>query len=274
LARAEGVFPDKFHSVPVLIQLPCLDKTVTGTGIYLNESNKIFLVTAAHVLFNLQSTNSSELISSNATLSTFASENDSREKLILKADLKLLNDWGVIKRHRIHDVVVVLLAITESNTNVTQPMTLIRAVTNCTPALRTFFVSWETSNCLPIDAICDGNELYILGYPVELFNERIPAEVDFEYPLVRKGVVSQKNRHTGKLIIDSGVYGGNSGGPVLVTQRVPEGTAFKVAGLITQFVPVGTRIFPQIGATNSVLVNSGYSVVEPIDYAFELMRQF
>jgi hypothetical protein len=50
-------------------------------------------------------------------------------------------------------------------------------------------------------------------------------------------------------------------------------TSFKVAGLITQFVPVFTRIAPQLGVTNTNMINSGYGVAEPIDYALELMRQ-
>jgi hypothetical protein len=99
--------------------------------------------------------------------------------------------------------------------------------------------------------------------------------VDFSHPLVRKGIVSQKNEHTGRYIIDSGVYGGNSGGPVLIAKPPRLGLIeYKLIGLITQFVPVDTRVAPGIGVTNSFLMNSGYSVSEPIDYALELIEQF
>jgi hypothetical protein len=129
---------------------------------------------------------------------------------------------------------------------------------------------FTTDICTLFTNVPDGNETYILGYPVELFNKKIPLEVDFDFPMIRKGIVSQKNRKTQKLIIDSGVYGGNSGGPVLILNE----NQFKLVGLITQFVPVSTRIVPEAGVTNSVLVNSGYGVVEPIDFALELMREF
>jgi hypothetical protein len=109
-------------------------------------------------------------------------------------------------------------------------------------------------------------------------NEQVPLEVDLTQPLIRKGIISQKNDNTGKLIVDSGVYGGNSGGPALVpnhqTNMPPNVTTYSIAGIVTQFVPYLTRIQPKIGITNEAIVNSGYSVVEPIDYALELMRQF
>lgn len=119
--------------------------------------------------------------------------------------------------------------------------------------------------------MANGTDSYILGFPVELLNDRFPLEVDFNYPLVRRGVISQKNQRTGKLIIDSAVYGGNSGGPVLVFN--PSNSLFMVAGLVTQFIPIVTRTNSEVGVTNSIMVNSGYGVAEPIDYAFELMRQ-
>jgi hypothetical protein len=60
--------PDNMHSLPVLIQIPHADKSSYGTGIYLNTSNNVFLVTAAHVIFN--PTNLSELIGVTGHLKT------------------------------------------------------------------------------------------------------------------------------------------------------------------------------------------------------------
>ena len=129
----------------------------------------------------------------------------------------------------------------------------------------------------------DGAETLILGYPTELVLRDSPDEtlknllestVDFSSPLMRRGVISQKNQIKNLLIIDSGVYGGNSGGPVLVVSYTPTGPMYLIAGIVTQFVPVKTRVEAEIGVTNSVMVYSGYTVAEPIDYALELMRQF
>jgi hypothetical protein len=280
-ASSEQILPDGLHSMPVLIEIPLADKIHSsyGTGVYLDESNKVFLVTAAHCLFDISSTNRLDLINSNAIISSLLAKGDTKDKNTFSLDLKRLMEEGLIKRHSNHDVAVVCLAsMTKPDTN----GTILDFWVNGVQALSKpefILTTWEAKDvCVQFTNILDGNETYILGYPVELLNNQVAlegGEVDFGSPLIRKGVISQRNQQTGKLIIDSGVYGGNSGGPVLIVNHPSPGvTEFKVAGLITQFVPVSTRIFPQAGVINSVFVNSGYGVAEPIDYALELMRQY
>jgi len=264
------VLPDDLHSMPVLIEIPLQDKIHSeyGTGIYLSESNKVFLVTAAHCIFNVFSTNKSELINTNAKLSVFIRGKDSTDKHQLDLNLKKLMDDGFVRRHSTHDVTVIQIGIIGTNRFIVWG-DAVRSLSTGD------FITWDVSeSCKTLKDIPDGNETYILGYPVELLNNQVQPEVDFSYPLIRKGIISQRNQRTGKLIIDSGVYGGNSGGPVLVVgHQSLDVTSYKVGGLITQFVPIMTRIAPQIGVTNSNLVSSGYSVAEPIDYALELMRK-
>ena len=191
-------------------------------------------------------------------------------------DLKLLADEGAIKRHATHDVAVIRIAVLGVTlTNGLSEMSMLGGVNVLSPKEQTC-TSFDIEDAGTLfDNVLDGSDSYILGYPVELLNTGFPIEVDFNFPLIRKGVISQRNRNTRKIILDSGVYGGNSGGPVLMVQhRSLAVTSYRVVGLVTQFVPVSTRMFPQVGITNSVYVNSGYSVVEPIDYALELMNQF
>jgi len=270
---ATQVLPEDLHCMPVLIEIPLADgiNASYGTGIYLHGASKTFLVTAAHVIFNMVSTNRLELINSNATLSSFVKGKDSKDKVVVKINLKQLRDGGLIKRHPSHDVTVV--CVEEMLTGSTNgSVRFIRYGFTEPPTGQ--FVGFLTNLCSLFNEILDGHESYILGYAVELLNKQLPSEVDFNYPLVRKGIISQKNQRTRKLIVDSGVYGGNSGGPVAVVNHVSlDRTEFKVAGLITQFVPIVTKVVPQIGVTNSYFVNSGYGVAEPIDYALELMRQ-
>jgi hypothetical protein len=272
---SEQVLPDDIHAMPVLIEIPLADgiNSSFGTGIYLHESNRVFLVTAAHCLFNPFSTDTSALINSNATISSLIGQKDAVLKDVLSFDLKRLQDGGRIKRHPTHDVAVIQFA--NSRKSDTNDVTTDKLL----PGVRVLVKSgnlttWDTADCMVFTNIPDGNETCILGYPVELLNTGIHSQVDFGYPLIRKGVISQKNQQLRKLIIDSGVYGGNSGGTVLVVQHEGNVINFRVAGIITEFVPVATKVFPQVGVTNSVWVNSGYGVAEPIDYALELMRQF
>lgn len=76
----------------------------------MSESNKTFLATAAHVLFDIKSTNWLQLIHSNATLYSFGIENDTKGKDIVELNLKRLLDANLIKRHRLHDVAVIRIA--------------------------------------------------------------------------------------------------------------------------------------------------------------------
>jgi hypothetical protein len=223
--------------------------------------------------------NMTELRNSNAVLSSFIQKTDTKDKIIFSLDLKRLNERGLIKQHPNHDVAVIYLGYSgDRNTNGTARSFFFDGVRlTSSPNYLQFFLT-VTNNCILFTNIPDGNESYILGYPVELLNNPVSLElnqVDFDSPLIRKGMISQRNKKTTKLIIDSGVYGGNSGGPVMILGNPSFGvTTYMLGGLITQFVAVETRIAPQVGVTNSILANSGYSVAEPIDYAIELMRQF
>jgi hypothetical protein len=189
----------------------------------------------------------------------------------------MLLDEGFVKRHSTHDVAVIQLGIeTPANTNGIKYVIWGKGVASyMNPAAK--LVECSATDVRYFKDIPDGNETYIFGYPVELLNSQVTLElnqVDFDSPLVRKGIISQRNQQTGRLIIDSGVYGGNSGGPVVIVEHPTlDVTVYKIGGLITQFVPVSTKMFPQAGVTNSVFVNSGYGVAEPIDYAIELMRE-
>jgi len=271
---SQQVVPEDLRCMPVLIEIPLHDggKVSYGTGVYLAESNKMFLATAAHCIFNISSTNRSELINSTATLSAFTRGNITATKSFLLLDLTELRDHGLIKRHPTHDVTVIQIATNVAKGTDDGLLVFSKGAVALTSVP---LVGWQTTDAtIHSSDIPSASDIYILGYPVELLADQKQSQVDFNSPLIRKGILSQKNTQTGKLIVDSGVYGGNSGGPVLVIQHPSFSvTSFKIGALITQFVPVFTRINPQEGITNSVLVNSGYGVAEPIEYALELIRQ-
>lgn len=282
--KAEQVLPADLPTMPVLIEIPLPTPNglaTFGSGIYLEESNKLFLVTAAHCIFNIHSTNRFELINSNA--SCFSRDRRNDLKVILAIDLKKLLSNGRITRHQSHDVAVINLGFfTNPTINSTVSCSYCEGVSTLTDysVRATSFPVNDT--CVTFTNVNDGSDTYIFGYPAELLNTGVASEIDYSHPLIRKGIISQHNTYTSKLIIDSGVYGGNSGGPVLCVEHTNivatahtniEVTAFKLVGIVTQFVPYLTRIDVQDNFTNSVLVNSGYSVAEPIDFAIELMRQ-
>ncbi len=272
-AERQQILPDRLPTLPVRIEIPTgTNRVRTGTGMLLTESNKVFLVTAAHVLFNLESSNRLELLNRFGNLTAYGRSVDSITNVTMTMDFEALRNGGRVMRHPSHDVAVILAGFWDQKS--TNGLASAQFNYCAGPLIDGFqFTSFPTSVCTRFKDLQGGSDVYILGYPSELLKNQMRSEVDFSVPLIRRGIVSQLNQGTGKLIIDSGVYGGNSGGPIFVVERSPSGISFKLAGLITQFVPVFTRTAPQIGLTNSFLVNSGYGVAEPMDYALELMRQ-
>jgi hypothetical protein len=73
------------------------------------------------------------------------------------------------------------------------------------------------------------------------------------------------------------VYHGNSGGPVVAKETVNlTTTSYSVIGIATEFVPSFESLeIRQTGNTNSLAlnypVNSGYSIVEPMDSILDLL---
>jgi hypothetical protein len=255
------VLSDNLTSVPAYIEIKLPNGSINvGSGIFLYESNKLFLATAGHVLFVENS--DSTLLSSNASIS-FIGSREPRERCDIELNPVQLSEGGAVKRHPKRDIAVVKIGTTRFD-DITSALSFLPGVkANYT---NTLFVTLE-SNCSFFSDVFQGDETYTFGYPKNLLVYSDLVQVDFEQPLVRHGIIAQKNPKTGNLILDSAVYGGNSGGPVLIRRpgKILGSYDFRVVGLVTQTVPA--RYMP----TN--IVNSGYAVVEPIDYAFKLMRQ-
>jgi hypothetical protein len=269
------IFIDDLRRMPVLIQIPLQDgiHSEFGTGMLLETSNKIYFVTAAHCIFDMSSTNRSQLINSIAILSSLSRSTNENDRAVQSLNLALLEQNGHIKRHAVHDITVIELA-TKVGTNTTE-FQHNPGILRLTPGVNP--VPWSVEDaCKTFKDVPEGCDSYVLGYPVSLMLEQ-QSEIDFTSPLIRKGVISQKNNFTKRLIIDSAVYGGNSGGPVLIVEQPRFGvTQFSIVGIITQYVPVEATVDVSTSTSHSALikVNSGYGVAEPIDYAIELMNQF
>jgi len=274
---AQPVLPQDLRAMPVLIQVPLpgqSSSSFVGTGIYLMESNKTFLVTAKHVIFDITSTSSPlPLKNTNATFTAWTTNANEGHKHILAVDLRLLNDSGFVRQHPKRDIAVIEVGTNQLVTTNKGTILYHSGIgMSIGPDSADTMRCEDALFCASSNVVYEGCDVIMLGYPVELMEKF--TEVDFSRALVRRGIISQVNATTGKFIIDSGVYGGNSGGPLfLVSHPSLNITQYKVAGIMVQFVPAQTRVFQQMGFTNSVLVFSGYSVAEPIDGALELMRR-
>jgi hypothetical protein len=104
----------------------------------------------------------------------------------------------------------------------------------------------------------------IYGYPRSLVDER---QLDPLRPLLRRGLIAGLNQSRRTIVIDCPSYRGNSGGPAVEIEPVNLGaTSLKVIGVVVEYVALteGTEDF-------GIKFNSGYSIVEPMDYVLEII---
>lgn len=152
----------------------------------------------------------------------------------------------------------------------------------------------------------EGDSVFVLGYPLALTTpEGNPRGI--HYPLVRGGVVSRVRDlldiGKGKFFIDTSNFPGNSGGPVILKPEIVsiQGSQAQVypylLGLVSAYMPHYTNVlaldssqnvlrplfFAQGGSVTfdenagpALLTteNSGLAVVEPIDYAIDLIVNY
>jgi hypothetical protein len=69
------------------------------------------------------------------------------------------------------------------------------------------------------------------------------------------------------IILDSAVYFGNSGGPVIEIDQQQSQASFYVVGVVVKYVP-----FAEATATFAIATNSGYSIAVPMDFVLELVK--
>jgi Trypsin-like peptidase domain len=236
-----------------------------GSGFFLTSDTQILFVTASHVLFDQ---NTHDLLSDQATLTSYPIDQTLNERNILHLDLLSLLRLGKIKVDYSLDITVIYIGNRDA---ATQRLNTYANIVNLVESSQTGIVGVKADFTKLYNEVMVANNVYVFGYPVSLGLPHIP-QLDFSRPLLRSGIVAGKNAASGSIILDCAVYPGNSGGPVLEVEQVGSEYQYRVIGVVTQFIPVVTDIFgvPAAGA----LVNSGYSVVAAMDGVFALVKQF
>jgi len=232
-----------------------------GTGFFVSDSAFLYLVTAGHVLSNINYYSDTLLILSYP-------RNPSETKAdTIKVILSTFKKENRILYHNNYDVVLLPFG---KNVKVT-----FSGVTYFDGVYR--YGNISSINHFPIkefkkfSEINIADECYLFGYPVSVGDPRDPQFI-YSRPLVRKGIIAGKNLIKNTLIIDCPVFQGNSGGPVSVVQ----GLNLYLVGLTIQFIPFldewENRKFK--GLYNTEVENSGLGVVIPVDYILELIENF
>jgi hypothetical protein len=242
----------------------------TGSGCFLRLSNSVYLITAKHVLFaEPEGTNAPALLSSGAVVKAYSQAGttnvSSRDFAI---NLAQLSSAGEIHYSTNRDVVLVRVEQCISNdVNVVIPL----------PGVQ--WLSQEGGlNIRSTEFVCRmndvdvGAEVYMFGYPISL-TAPISGIFDPSEPLLRQGIVAGVNVARKTIIIDCPSYFGNSGGPVIQVDHPEFGaTRFRIIGLVSGFVPFQEEWENKTMRYSHVIKsNSGYTVIEPIDIALDLV---
>jgi S1-C subfamily serine protease len=252
------LIPDDNLSYPVLIRIG----VSSGSGFYLTTARDVFLVTAAHVLFE---SDRRTLLGAEADALSYASDPNERTPSVFRVNLKALAESGNIKSDNAHDVALVRIAVVTGEGAAMRARPLPGVAIRSAP--KSGYVTAGIGTVKRFAEVLVSNEVIVFGYPSSLGVTNVP-QLDYSRPLLRKGIVAGTNEALKAIVLDCAVYPGNSGGPVLEVIRDVTGTRFRIIGVIIQYVP-----FVQ-GDAPDVLSNSGYAVAAGMDTVLDLVETF
>lgn len=266
IAYGQRDIPTNLLSLPVLITLK--DGSY-GSGFFAVDSSYMYLVTAKHVLFKLpQHTLKSRTAS--VLKYSITDTTEGRFKFVLNLDelIKAKN----LRYHKSHDIAVINLAKKQKLTSGKMGLDFVTHV-KVTEKSNVSLIGTDFSSFKMINDVLVANEVIIFGYPRSLGIKELP-QLEYDKPLLRKGIVAGINRSKNTIILDCPAYPGNSGGPVIEIDRVSlSKVKFKVIGIVSQFVPFAEKwVNLTQGYSNLAISNSGYSIVTPIEIMFELVN--
>lgn len=247
-------------SIPVLVNVG----SGAGSGFFFNSTNRVFLVTALHVLFDPQ-TNPLTLRSDKITLTYY--ESDPQHSNPMKLDVDLTK--APIRKNDDKDIALVEIATVDAVGNPPYKLQMGNGVKAITQGARIYGA--DSERLRKYKDVLVSNDIFILGYPNSLGST---GQINPERPLLRKGIVAGLNVRNQTIILDCPVYFGNSGGVVIQVEVDGANKLFKVIGVVSQLVPfVEELVSRQMGYTNTNMENSGYSIAVPIDTIIELTNE-
>ncbi len=261
----KNLFKNLF-STSVLITL---NDGSTGSGIIVDDSLKMFLVTARHVLFTYDTINKKYKLKTNLINILLYRDDPLKENYItISVQFKDTLDDSIVKFDKNHDISVIFLAARYKEST---SMSLVHYLKQVTIDKHTSVGSITNKAVRLYADVTLGDNVYLCGFPTSLALKSMP-QFDYTKPLLRKGIVAGKYEKLSSIIIDCPAYWGNSGGPVYEENGEYLNEEMKLIGIVTEFIPAEENNYQK---KNSIqYINSGYSIVVPIDYAFELFRKF
>lgn len=192
----------------------------TGTGFILYDESWVYLVTAAHVLFDKDK---DALYSDTVEIHQPVGKIRDGQSMITRLELdKLKYNYNLAQ-----DYFVVRFAKIISGVQIVEFLDGVDVVKHDANGV-----------AIALDRICMlqdvqlGEEVMIVGYPSSVGLKQDP-QFDYNVPLLQRGIVSNIYDRQKTIILDSSVYPGNSGSLVLVTRD----DVVKAIGMVLRYIP-------------------------------------
>lgn len=250
--------PDDNLSYPVLLET----RKSSGSGFYFRTDQKIFLVTAKHVLYG----EDNKLRDTELKTTSYDKDLSITAPIEFFMDLTKLN----IRENNLSDIALIEVAKISTENHITH---WLEGVKKSKTNSKSNFVVVPPRNLKKFNDVLVSNDVFILGYPSSL-GGLSNTQIEPKKPLLRKGIIAGKNMANGTIILDCPVYFGNSGGMAIEVEDVSSEIRYRVIGVVSQFVPFVEELkSKQLGYTNLNFENSGYSIVVPIDAILELAKE-
>lgn len=266
---AQRALPENNLSYPVFVSLANGD---AASGFYLNTSNRMFFVTARHVLINTENPTNWVLKAPTAKLSSYSSHITRTEKMDFEIHLERLLADGKLRYDVNQDVAVAHIGDINTYTNGRRQVVYSQKYFVRQDTGTTAFIGADLDNIKLFDDVFVGNDIYLFGYPSSIGMKQIP-QLDYDTPLLRKGSIAGKNAANSTIVLDCPTYYGNSGGPVVQVEFDGITTKFIVIGVVSQFVPFAEEWENKKHRyLNLTISNSGYSIATPMDPVLSLLR--
>jgi hypothetical protein len=263
---ASNTIPEDNLKYPVLVSFP---NGEAASGFFIFKPGQgLYFVTAKHVFFT---ENMEALKNDRALLTAYTKAPGFDDQVKIELNLAELTRNQSIRYSGSQDVVAIKMAgLAEGSETSFLPGVTIRRGS----AKGASVVAVNAAAAVKLYGdVSIADEIYIFGYPVSLGIENFP-QVDYERPLLRKGVIAGKNEKLGTMILDCAMYYGNSGGPIVQVEAVGPGSyEYRVIGLVSEFIPFQEKwLNLQYKYANTNIQNTGYSVAVPIDAVLDILN--
>lgn len=272
-AWAARSLPKDYLQYPVLVSL---DNGFTASGFYVqDQQGTIWFATSKHVLFPKQpEVDLSSIKAKKALLMSYSHGEDDPVPVYLELSFAPLIANNHMRVHQDQDVLIIDIGqiLTQSAFQSIQLSDGVLRKVKKGGDSKGSIVGAKPELFRSIEEAEIGNDVFLFGYPSSLGIQEYP-QIDFEKPLLRKGIIAGKNSQKNTIILDGQVHYGQSGAPVVEVDPVSlTETRFWLIGLVSEFVPFDKKNYkaahPFMGRQ---IENSGYSVVVPVNAIEELM---